>query len=233
LRRDALDWATLAVALAAGATAIIGFTYWILEQRRRPEVSFLWRIALNGDLDGLRDWPHDESPSIEVGQTILVEASVQNVGDAPGQHTLTNFVVPSCFALADYPAASQRVLESSNDTAGLPQDRSVRFIAGERPFNISMWWMQRFALTLERDPGSDGARLLMALDEGRLNGRGRRLLPSLVAPHNPPGAPYGTPWPPPGQPRALAIIEAAPRDTVYCTRGSRQSVRDLFVNRSP
>jgi hypothetical protein len=76
--RDAWAWATLLLALAARATAVIGFTFWIATQRRRPEVDFLWRISLTGAPDGFRDWPQDEAPSIDVGQTILVEASLQN-----------------------------------------------------------------------------------------------------------------------------------------------------------
>ena len=43
--RDTWAWIGYGVALAAGLAAVIGFVSWILQQRRRPEVAFLWRIA--------------------------------------------------------------------------------------------------------------------------------------------------------------------------------------------
>jgi hypothetical protein len=232
--RDIWDVLALIVGLIAGGTAIVGFTLWILNLRRRPEVEFLWNISLTGARPGFRAWPQSDAPVIRVGETILVEASVHNIGDATGERALTNFVVPDCFSLHSYDKPNpDPVLTSGNGIAGLKPKEEVRFIARERSFYVDMWWMHLYSLTLDRAPNSTGVRILMELSEDRLNARGERLLRSLVSPSLPPASPYGTPWTNARVRRVLRRITVGNGAEVRCRAGTRQTVRDLRIESGP
>jgi hypothetical protein len=230
-QRDLWDKLALGVAIAAGLTAIVGFAFWIARQRRRPEVDFYWRIAKCGDISCLEDWHQDIEPEIEVGSTIIVEASILNIGDAIGERTLANFVVPGCFELERYPVPDGPSLEGGNDIAGQLPDDWVKFVAPERALFVGMAWQLRFAITVTEDPGAHGARFLMAVDEERFNATGRRWGPSMLAGGYPSAARYGTTWPPGRPRRRVGWLSVGSRDgnRVYCHLGERKSTRDIKV----
>jgi hypothetical protein len=232
MNRDKWDWVVLGVGLAAGATAIVGFLFWIARQRRRPEVDFLWRLASTGDPARFARWMQDDNAKITVGDTILVEASIQNIGDAAAARALANFVVPDCFSLMMYPDPSRAQMRTShNSIAGIGPDYGVNFVAPERELHVGMWWQLRFSLTLERAPNSSGVRLLMEIGDERLNANGWRWFWSLMPADKQEGAPHGTPWPPPRHRRRLGFLRVGARDgnRIYCTPGLRRSTRDLVV----
>src|SRR5207245_1092332 len=97
---------------------IIGFGIWILAQRRRPEVAFLWRVSESGDSEQMVPLRQEAKPVIRQGDKITVEASIQNVGDATAERALVNFVVPECFALKGLDSTSSAARTASNKTAG-------------------------------------------------------------------------------------------------------------------
>src|SRR5438132_13525716 len=92
--RDGWAVVVLVVGIPAGISAIVGFGYWILAQRRRPEVAFLWRVSESGDPEHMVPWRQGDKPESQQGDEIAVEASIQNVGDATAERALVNVVVP-------------------------------------------------------------------------------------------------------------------------------------------
>src|SRR4051794_33487034 len=93
--RDFWEWAALTLTILASITAVLGFAFWILRQRRRPEIYFLWRFSPTQNAADLRPWPPDSQPTVKVDQWFIAEASFCNIGDATGETTIANFVVPS------------------------------------------------------------------------------------------------------------------------------------------
>jgi hypothetical protein len=126
--RDVWDWLLYAVSAVAAITAVVVFSRWALEQRRRPEAGFLWRFSPDGDPANLVDWPADYVPEISSTQPFLVVAAIQNTGDKAGGDTLINFVVPDCFDLHQVEAPEVEPLRAQNGTAGLPPDNRVVFL---------------------------------------------------------------------------------------------------------
>ncbi len=231
MHRDTWDWIGYTVGLSAGVIAIIGFAFWIACQRRRPEVDFYWRIAKCGDISCLEDWHQDVTPEIEVGSTIIVEASILNIGDAIGERALANFVVPACFELERSPIPGGPAATGGNDIVGQPPDDWVKFLAPERALYVGMAWQLRFAITVTNDPGAHGARFLMAVDDERFNATGKRWGPSLLPGGSPSAARYGTPWPPDRPKRRVGRLSVGSCDgnRVYCHLGERKSTRDIKV----
>ncbi len=172
---------------------------------------------------------------MRVGETFLVEASVQNCGDASGERSLTNFVVNACVKLESYPRREDAAqpLDGQNGIAGFPPGLWTRWFARERTFYPALCWQQRYLLTVESEPERGGIRLLMVLSDDRLNATGRRLLPSLISEDQwDDPAPYGDPWPGDREHRRRHVgrIRMKPRDEpIRAARGERKSVRDVEV----
>jgi hypothetical protein len=229
--RDGWDVVVLVVGIAAGISATIGFCYWILAQRRRPEVAFLWQVSESGTSDRMDPWPQEHKPEIRPGATIVVEASIQNVGDATAERALVNFVVPECFALERVDGTSSAAMTSANPTAGHAPAFRVHFIGIKTLLYPTMWLQLRFTLTLKHVPHNQpGARLLLELSDDRLNGRGSRWFPSLPAPVDLPTYSILEPWPIKLRLRRdwrRIKVGHLGTDNVMCYPGGRQTTRDV------
>lgn len=229
--RDGSDWALLITSLALFLSGTITFAVWTREQLKRPEVRYLWRLSLTGEAGDLRDWPPDEMPSIAPGTKVLVEASIQNVGDQAAEAAMTNFVVPSVLDIERHGTDDQSgLLTSSNGIAGLPPDFGVRFFARERPWPPDMFWMHRFLIAVpDAQPGDlDQVRLLMEVSEPRFNGRGRRVLPRRLAGLDDPRSPtFKSEWPGAHRKHSFRQVRPIPAGRVRRGPGVRQDVRDL------
>src|SRR6266516_7434684 len=92
VERDGWDWLLYELSIIAAITAIVAFSVWVAELRRRPEIRFSWRFSPDDDPANLAIWPADFVPEINLGQPFLVEAAIQNTGDKAGRDTLINFV---------------------------------------------------------------------------------------------------------------------------------------------
>jgi hypothetical protein len=233
VERDVWAWAQYAVTAVAAVTAIVVFLAWAAELRRRPEIRFSWRLSLDGDPAHLVDWQPDEVPEIKATQPFLVAAAMQNTGDKAGRDTLINFVAPDCFDLRQPVTPEEEPLRSGNETAGLPPECRVVFFA-PRP---GLWAPANFHLLHYRlryvgpqmhEPLR--VRLLFRVSDGRFNGRGRRLLPSIIPLLENVDASVGMPWPPaPARRRRVRWARAEPHGQVACLPGERSDVRDLIV----
>jgi hypothetical protein len=206
--------------------AIFAFVPWASQQRRRPELEMLWKIAPTGDVDDLAAWAPGTVAEVPHGP-VIVEASVLNVGDATATVAESNFYVPGALGLERWRGDED---DSPNPDA---EPYPIRFLPKTFAVAPGNWFQQRFRLSVPDDPGQP-FRLTFVVSEGRLNATGRRLLPSRgltdgdVAPTLP-----ETPWPPTGQsPRwwrlsAWGWAQAKPQGQLLCRRGVRADVRDL------
>ena len=235
VQKDFWDWMLYATSLLAALIAIFLFLPWALDRRRRPEVRISFRIAESGRPEDLRDWSHAETPDIAAGQAILIEAAIQNVGDAPGVSTLTNFVVPELFLLRCVDSASVKSTVTLNYTAGLPPDYRIRYCAPGAPtWTPGNWFAVRYELTPQPaalEKVRTKARVLFTVGDPGFNRSGGRWLPTLAAPTEPLTAHAGVAWPPrPSSWRShLRRVRAEPFRRVLCVRGGREDVRDLVV----
>jgi hypothetical protein len=233
VERDAWAWAQYALSVIAAITAIIVFSAWAAELRRRPEIRFYWRLSPDGDPANLTIWPPDQVPEIKMTQPFLVEAAIQNTGDKAGRDTLINFVVPDCFDLRQCAAPEVEPPHAGNDTAGLPPDNRVVFFAPRpEPWTPVNWHLRQYRLQYVADQRDRPlpVRLLFTVTDSRFNSRGWRWLPSIVPPLESLGAPVGTPWPPTrSRRRKVRWARAEPHGRVACLPGERSDVRDLIV----
>jgi hypothetical protein len=233
VERDGWDWLLYVLSAGAAFTAIVSFSAWAFELRRRPEIRFYWRLSPDGDSTHLADWEPDEVPEIKARQPLLVGAAIQNTGDKAGHDTLINFVVPDCFDLRQREAPEQEPIHSGNATAGLPPDSSVVFFAPRvEPWAPPNWYMRYYRLQYVGDPPVQPLRLrlLFTVSDSRFNRSGRRWLPSIVPPSQSQSAPVGTAWPPARTSRqTIRWARAEPRGRVACMPGERSDVRDLIV----
>jgi hypothetical protein len=233
IERDAWDWLLYAATALAAITAIVVFSAWALELRRRPEVQFYWRLSPDGDPANLAEWPADHVPEISATQPFLVAAAIQNTGDKAGGDTLINFVVPDCFDLHQVEAPEVEPVRAGNETAGLPPDNRVVFLIPRATlWTPANWHLSHYRLQCVAGQGDRPlpVRLLFAVADSRFNSRGWRWLPSVVPPSGSEVAPVGTPWPPvPAKRRTARWLRAEPRGRVACWRGERSDVRDLIV----
>jgi hypothetical protein len=232
--RDTWDWLLHAVTAVAAVTAIVVFLAWAAELRRRPEILFQWKFSPDGDPAHLAIWPPDKVPEIKATQPFLVEAAIQNTGDKAGRDTLINFVAPDCFELRQRGRPEVEPLHAGNDTAGLPPDHRVVFIAPRaEPWTPVNWYLTQHRLQYLEPDQCDRPlpiRLLFDVSDSRFNSRGWRWLPSIVPTLEFQGAPVGTPWPPtPSRRRTVRWARAEPRGRVVCLPGNRRDIRDLLV----
>jgi hypothetical protein len=222
-------WGEVALALGvlASIPAIAGFVLWIAEQRRRPDIRFLWKLSTTGAPDDLEPWSPGYEAHIEPGCLVLVEASVKNVGDAAAEHAMTNFVAPTSVGLAKVSG------EGPAPTATQVGGEQVQFVVARCELQPGNWQLQRFELTLP--DASMGVRLRLTVSDQRLNASGSRWLPSrLVGDDTADKTAYGDPWPPPRPTiwRQWARVRTSPHGQVWCTRGERADVRDVRVTAS-
>jgi hypothetical protein len=231
--RDVWDWLLYAVTALAAVTAIVVFSAWAAELRRRPEIRFYWRLSPDGDSAHLAVWEPDEVPEIKATQPFLVEAAIQNTGDKAGRDTVINFVASDCFDLRRCEAPEDEPLRGGNATAGLPPDnRAVFFAPRAEPWAPPNWQMSHYRLQYVADQPDQPLRfrLFFTVSDSRFNSRGRRWLPSIVPPLESQSAPMGTPWPPTrSRRRTIRWARAEPRGRVACLPGERSDVRDLTV----
>jgi hypothetical protein len=233
VERDVLDWLLYALTTLAAVTAIVAFSAWALELRRRPEVHFYWRFSPDDDPANLADWPAGEVPEIKATQPFLVVAAIQNTGDKAGRDTLVNFVASDCFDLHQNEAPGEEPRHAGNATAGLPPDnRAVFFAVRAEPWTPMNWHMRHYRLQYVADQPDQPLRfrLLFTVSDGRFNSRGRRWLPSIFPPSGSQVAPVGTPWPPASEGRRqIRWVRPEPRSRVVCAPSERSDVRDLIV----
>jgi hypothetical protein len=233
VERDVWDWLLYAFTALAAVTAIVVFSAWAAELRRRPEIRFYWRLSPDGDPAHLAVWEPDEVPEIRATQPFLVAAAIQNTGDKAGRDTLVNFVASDCFDLHQCEAPEDEPRRAGNATAGLPSDnRAVFFAVRAEPWTPVNWHMRHYRLQYVADQPDQPLRLrlLFTVSDSRFNSRGWRWLPSIVQPLESEGAPVGTPWPPPpAKGRTVRWARAEPRGRVACLPGERSDVRDLIL----
>jgi hypothetical protein len=221
----------------ASGVALVGFVPWALQQRRRPEVEFLWRLSTTGEL-GVADWPSDDVPlvpEVEAGTTIVVEASIKNVGDATALTTQTNFVVPECIAVRGLAEGAKPARFSHNVTAGVRPGNGVHFIVATFDVAPGNWHLQRFELTLPDTAPTEVVRVLLDVSQERFNATGRRRLPVLLIDGDAADVPAGEQWPPAEsrvrwwECEAWHRPRAQPVGRVRSTRANRADVRDLRI----
>ncbi len=240
VERDGWDWLLYALSITATITAIIAFSVWALELRRRPEVRFRWRFSPDGDPANLTLWQPDYVPEVNPRLPFLVEAAIQNTGDRAGNDTLVNFVAPDCFDLRQYFKPETEHASAENDTAGLPPEYRVVFVASRaEPWTPGNWYVWRYRLkysTAKQCEQPLRVRLLFDVSESRFNSRGRRWLPSILPPAEIYGASAETPWPPALMKRKgravtwrIGMARPAPHGRVVCWPGDRRDVRDLTI----
>jgi hypothetical protein len=240
VERDGWDWLLYILSVIAALTAIIAFSVWVSELRRRPEVGFHWGFSADGDPAKLSLWPEDYVPEIDPTQPFLVQTAILNRGDKAGGDTLINFVAPDCFDLHQPGNPEAKHLTSRNSTAGLPPEYRVVFAAPRaEPWTPGNWYMWHYRLQYSSTQQCDRPlriRLLFEVSDSRFNSRGRRWLPSVLPPPEPQDAPAGTPWPPePTMPRwrralwRIRYVRAEPHDRVVCSPGDRRDIRDLIL----
>jgi hypothetical protein len=231
--RDVWDWLPYAITALAAITAIIAFSAWAAELRRRPEIRFYWRLSPDGDPAHLAVWEPDEVPEIKATQPFLVEAAIQNTGDKAGRDTLINFVASDCFDLRLCEAPEDEPLRAGNATAGLPPDNRAVFYAPQaEPWTPPNWHMRHYRLQYVADQPDRPLqfRLFFTVSDSRFNSRGWRWLPSIVPPLESQSALMGTPWPPTrSKRRTIRWARAEPRGRVACLPGERSDIRDLIV----
>lgn len=235
--RDLWDWGFATLGALAALSAIVLFIPWALERRRRPELSFLWEVEYTeGDA---REWSAGEEPMIRAGTLFRMRVSLRNVGDAPLEKGLANFVVPDCFKLTYTRGSEQLALASRNRTAGLPPGFGVRYTVHEVDIVPGNWKSHDYLLEYCGTPISGQSlrvRLLFDIAEPRLNRGGRRWFPVRKAYGDESNSPIGQTWPP-QVPRlrrlrpAIAFPRALPKGQILCARGSRQDCRDVVVSR--
>jgi len=227
-RRDGFDWALWCVGFAAASVALFGFVEWVREQRRRPEVEFLWLVSTDGQEASLEPWPSDKTISIRSGQSLIVEVSIRNVGNATGARSITNFVVPAVLDLGRVRQGGGGGVRVQNKIAGLPPNFGANYLHDGTDWYPNLWWQQRFRVTLtpgERVPPK--MRLLMEVSDDRLSPRGRPRR-AFGWSQGEPDAGAGEPWPSgsAAKPR-FQRIEPLPEGRPWCGPGWRRDIRDL------
>jgi hypothetical protein len=233
VERDGWAWLQYGLSVVAAITAIVVFSAWALELRRRPEIGFSWKFSPDGDPAKLAPWPADHVPEVHPTQPFLVEAAIQNTGDKAGGDTLINFAAPDCFDLYQLGKPEAQHLTAISDTAGLPPDYRVVFAAPRaEPWTPGNWYLWQYRLQYSTANQCDRpfpVRLSFDVSDSRFNGRGRRWLPSLLPPLEVQGASAGMPWPPRPMRRRWRNVRPAPYDRVVCSPGARKDIRDLIV----
>lgn len=197
-RRDGSDWFLYGLSVVTAVVAIVGFAYWILEQRRRPEVGFSWLFASTGDRSGLLDWPPNVVHDLRAGETVLVEIAVFNAGDRAGTNARWNFVVDKSIRLEWQGRPDAHRLVSFNDRHALGPSLQTAFFAGTEPWSPGDWFIKFFRLTYEPEhPNAKpvAGRLVLELADDRFNARGHRWLPTLVVRRGIKWPPATSPWP--------------------------------------
>jgi hypothetical protein len=219
--------ATVTEVLAAGASAsaIVAFAFWVLEQRRRPELRFMWSFSATGEVHDLAPWGEGETRTSPPGATLLVEAAVQNVGDGGTAGAQSNFTVPDavdCWSAPAWDEPRRAVKVAAASLAFLPAAFAIP--PGD-------YHLQRFRV---RVPDTEDChRFTFTVTDARLNASGRRFLPSrLVGGDLPPSWSCTDLWPP-KLPRPFgrwSRVRAEPRGRIAYMRGVRADVRDLQVS---
>lgn len=227
--RNWLGWTTGLTGLVAFVTGTITFIKWSLNLRRRPEVRYRWQFSPTGEIEDLREWSPTDQQVVNPGEEFLVLVAIQNLGDATGETTLTNFVAPDVFELRRSDDPQQDPLTSRNEAVGFTPDKRVVFFAAERRWYPTMWWMHIFRLKLKRDPSSERLRLMLEVSDDRLNATGSRWCPSYTFSENSSPPDLSSEWPGSKLRRMLRWIEAKPRKHVRCSLGVRQDVRELSI----
>jgi hypothetical protein len=217
--------ATEVLGVGASASAVVAFTFWVLEQRRRPELRFMWSFSPTGEVDDLAPWDHGESRTTPPRTNVLVEAAVQNVGDGGSAGAQSNFTLPNTVGCLSAPAWDEP--RKAVKVAGAP----LAFIPAKFALPPGDYHLQRFWL---RVPDSEAChRLTFTVSDARLNASGRRFLPSrLVGGDLPSSLSCTDSWPPelPKGRARWSRVRAEPRGRIAYMRGVRADVRDLKVS---
>jgi hypothetical protein len=231
--RDGWDWLLYGLSVVTAVVAIVGFAYWILEQRRRPEVGFNWLFAETGERSGLVDWPPETVQELRAGETVLVEIVVFNAGDRAGTNARWNFVADESVRLEWQGNEAAHRLVSFNDRQALGPSPQTAFFAGSEPWPPGDWFVKFFRLTYEpQHPHTEplAGRLVLELADDRLNARGHRWLPTLVVRRDTTWPPATSPWPERHRRRhRLSWAVAQPRGHVACRAGVRLDARDILL----
>lgn len=130
----------------ASLVAIFAFVPWASQQRRRPELEMLWKIAPTGDVDDLAAWAPGTVAEVPHGP-VIVEASVLNVGDATATVAESNFYVPGALGLERWRGDED---DSPNPDA---EPYPIRFLPKTFAVAPGNWFQQRFRLSVPDDPG--------------------------------------------------------------------------------
>lgn len=231
--RDGWDWLLYGLSVVTAAVAMVGFGYWIVEQRRRPEVSFGWLFAMSGERPGLKDWPSDVVHELRAGETVLVEIAVFNAGDRAGTNARWNFVVDESVRLEWQGNESARRLVSFNGRQAVGPSPQTTFFAGSESWPPGDWFIKFFRLTYEpQQPHATPipGRLVLELADDRLNARGHRWLPILSVRRDVRWPPASSPWPEAqNRRRRLSWAIAQPQGHVVCHAGVRLDARDVLL----
>jgi hypothetical protein len=229
--RDWWDWFLYGLSVVTAVVAIVGFAYWILEQRRRPEVGFSWLYASSGARSELADWPPDVIVELPAGETVLVEIAVFNAGDRAGTNARWNFVVDESIRLEWQGNPDAHRLVSFNDGQAVGPSPQTAFFAGTEPWPPGDWFVKFFRLTYEPkrpDAAPAAGRLILELADDRLNARGHRWLPTLVVRRDITWPSATSPWSAYRRARRhVSWALAQPRGHVACRAGVRTDARDI------
>jgi hypothetical protein len=230
--RDGWDWLLYGLSLTAAIAAVIGFGYWILDQRRRPEVKVTWLFSRRPETTSLAPWPADDVPDLRSSATVLIEVAIRNIGDRAPVSLLWNFVAPGSVQLKNLRDPSAKPLAALDPDEALGPGPEVVFFAGTAPWPPGTSLALYFEATYTAQPRTPAVpgRFLFKVADNRLNGSGRRRLLTVLPLDDPAPGRAASPWPPTKRHRRrLGRVVAEPTDRVACRPGLRQDVRDVLL----
>ena len=219
--RDPWDWVIYGLTVATFLLALWGLLAWVAEQRKRPEIRFRWYLP------NTEPWEIGNGPLFEVGQVYVLRVAIDNIGNGTAETATVNVVAPECLQLnPGEPISGTFVIEPM---VGLPPAwRATCLVPPTAVLTPGLTWFLDFkvrAITTQTPGDVDlPFKIIVSVEDPRLNTKGRRILPILVSPLDEIGA-VPDPWP--GSPvrRTMSKGKAQPTATVRILPGRRIDMR--------
>lgn len=222
--RDGYDILAVVAGIVLFATGTVTFVYWAVGMRRRPEAKIEWAYRELGTADWT-PWPAEIPRAVPAGSDVSIRVTATNVGDAPGEQAITNFVVPErCQAIREHEGVRTSAMDGvGHPVAGSGLTRASRLLKDERYWTLGLTWIQFFVVTvptLSEGAAVEVNTLMFEISQARLNARGKRWFPVLhvLGPLESRDEPK--------RPR-LAFRKVEAQENVWCRVASRYDFRDI------